>query len=110
MISDDRPEYDGDRLVPHPDPDRVATPVREVLPENGTLPSTEYLDQIAGEAGGTLSRVWELPHDQTIQWLRDALAEGLDEASRGTAADRSGHQQSDADRDADHDEQRADQS
>lgn len=80
VIADDRPEYDGDHLVPHPDPERVAEPVREVLSDDGALPSAEYLDQIAGEAGGTLSRVWELPHDQTVQWLRDALADGLGES------------------------------
>ena len=109
VIPDDRPAYDGDRLVPHPDPDRVAAPVREVLPHDGTLPSTEYLDQIAGEAGGTLARVWELPHDQTIRWLRDALAEGLGDRSGGGGVDHSGHEQADADRDADHHQQRADQ-
>lgn len=79
VIPDDRPEFDGDHLVPHPDPERVAAPVREVLPEDGTLPSAAYLDQIAGEAGGTLARVWELPHDATVLWLRDALAAGLGE-------------------------------
>lgn len=81
VISDDRPEFDGDHLVPHPDPARVAGPVLEVLPDDSPLPSAEYLDQIAGEAGGTLARVWELPHDQTVQWLRDALAEGLGEST-----------------------------
>lgn len=78
-IPDDRPEPDGDGLTPHPDPAQVAWPVREVLPDDGVLPSTAYLDQIAEEAGSTLSRVWGLPRDQTVRWVRQALATGLDE-------------------------------
>lgn len=101
-IPDDRPEPDGDGLTPHPDPSRVAWPVREVLPEDGALPSEAYLDQIAEEAGSTLARVWELPHDLTVQWIRQALVTGLSEGDAG-----SGDQQPDADRDTDHDEQRS---
>lgn len=78
-IPDDRPEPDGDGLTPHPDPAKVAWPVREVLPDDGTLPSAVYLDKIATEAGDTLARVWALPRDQTVQWVRDALAVGLGE-------------------------------
>ncbi len=95
-ISDDRPEPDGDGLTPHPDPARVAWPVREVLHDDGALPSDDYLDQIAEEAGSTLARVWELPHEQTVQWLRQALATGLAEHDAG-----SGDQQPHADRDTD---------
>lgn len=79
VIPDDRPEPQGDGLTPHPDPAAVAAPVREVLPEDGALPSSEYLDQIAMEAGRTLARVWELREGQTVRWVREALAEGLGE-------------------------------
>ncbi len=79
-ISDDRPEYDGDSLRPHPDPAAVAAPVREVLPEDDTMPSEDYLDQIAGEAGVTLARVWELPEDEVVAWIRDAMAVELEGA------------------------------
>jgi len=78
-IADDRPEQQGDGLTPHPEPDRVAAPVREVLPEDGRLPSSDYLDQIAAECGETLGRVWELPEDDTIHWVRDGIARGLGE-------------------------------
>ena len=77
-IPDDRPDWDGDHLRPHPDPAAVAAPVREVLPEDGSLPSDDYLDLIAGEAGGTLARVWELPEDEVIAWVRQALADDLE--------------------------------
>lgn len=77
-IPDDRPERDGEGLRPHPDPGTVAAPVREVLPEDGGLPSDDYLDHIAGEAGETLARVWELPEDEVVAWIRDALAADLE--------------------------------
>lgn len=77
-IDGDRPERDGDRLRPHPDPATVAAPVREVLPEDGSLPSGDYLDRIAAEAGETLARVWELPEDATVTWIREALARDLE--------------------------------
>lgn len=77
-IPDDRPGRDGDGLRPHPDPAAVAAPVREVLPQDGTLPSDDYLDQIAAEAGVTLGRVWELPEDEVVAWIRDALARDLE--------------------------------
>ena len=77
-IPDDRPERDGDALRPHPEPARVAGPVREVLPEDGEMPSEDYLDQIAGEAGETLARVWELPQEEVQAWIRDALAQDLE--------------------------------
>lgn len=77
-IPDDRPDADGDgRLRPHPDPEAVAAPVLEVLPPDAPLPSPEYLDLIASEAGHTLSGVWETPQDATTQWIRDALRTGL---------------------------------
>ena len=76
-IPDDRPDRDGDGLRPHPDPAAVAAPVRVVLPQDGTLPSDDYLDQIAGEAGATLARVWELPEDEVVAWIRNALAADL---------------------------------
>lgn len=79
-IGDDRPERDGDGLSPHPDPSEVAAPVREVLPEDGTLPSDDYLDLIAADAGETLARVWELPEDEVVAWIRDALARDLESA------------------------------
>ena len=84
-IPDDRPERDGDGLRPHPDPAAVAAPVREVLPEDGTLPSEHYLDQIAGEAGVTLARVWELPEDEVVGWIRQALAADLEQGEATTA-------------------------
>lgn len=77
-IGDHRPERDGDDLVAHPDPAVVGAPVREVLPEDGRLPSEDYLDLIAADAGETLARVWELPEDETVAWIRDALARDLE--------------------------------
>jgi len=77
-IGDDRPERDGDHLIPHAEPAAVAAPVREVLPEDGSLPSDDYLDLIAADAGETLARVWELPEDETVAWIRDALARDLE--------------------------------
>ena len=78
-IADDRPGQQGDGLAPHPEPERLAEPVREVLREDGQLPSSDYLDQIAAECGETLGRVWELPEDDTIHWVRDGIARGLGE-------------------------------
>lgn len=80
VIPEDRPEADADGLTPHPDPAVVAGPVREVLPADGPLPSDDYLDQIACEAGATLARVWDLPQDQVVRWIRDALAADLEGA------------------------------
>ena len=78
-IPDDQPATDAEgRLEPHPDPDKVAAPVLEVLPPDAPLPSQEYLGQIATEAGNTLAGVWGTPSDATIQWVRDALRTGLD--------------------------------
>jgi hypothetical protein len=106
-IPDDRPEQHGDGLAPHPEPVRLAGPILEVLPEDGTLPSTDYLDQIAAECGETLARVWELPEDEVVAWVRDGLDRGLAEAPE--RPDRSGDEQPDADGDAHHDEQGADE-
>lgn len=79
VIPDDRPQPDADdELPPHPDPAAVARPVREVLPPDGTLPSEDYLDQIAVEAGRTLARVWELPQPDVVRWIRQALAADLE--------------------------------
>ena len=79
-VGGDRPDRDGDGLTPHPDPARVAAPVREVLPADGTLPSAAYLDDIAAEAGETLAKVWELPEDEVVAWVRRPLATELEDA------------------------------
>lgn len=78
-IPEDQPSVGADgQLEPHPEPAKVAAPVLEVLPEGMPLPSTEYLDQIAVEAGDTLAGVWETPSDATIRWVREGLRVGLD--------------------------------
>lgn len=106
-IPDDRPEQQGNGLAPHPDPVRLAEPIIEVLPEDGSLPSEDYLDQIAGECGETLARVWELPEDEVVAWVRDGIDRGLAEAPERPAP--SGDEQPDADRDAHDDEQGSDE-
>lgn len=79
-IPQDRPDADADgNLQPHPDPDKVAAPVLEILPPDAPLPSTEYLDQIAVEAGDTLAGVWETSPEATIRWVRETMRTGLDE-------------------------------
>lgn len=78
-IPEDQPTADAQgRFEPHPDPDKVAAPVLEVLPRDAPLPSSDYLDLIATEAGDTLAGVWETPPEETIRWIRDALRTGLD--------------------------------
>lgn len=79
-VAGDRPDHGGDGLTPHPEPARVAAPVREVLPDDGTLPSEGYLDDIAAEAGETLAKVWELPEDAVVAWIRRPLASELGDA------------------------------
>ena len=78
VIPEDRPVPADGRLPPHPEPARVAAPVREVLGDTGELPSVDYLDQIAREAGQTLARVWELPEQDVVAWVRQALADELE--------------------------------
>lgn len=102
-IPDDRPERQGDGLAPHPAPVRLAEPILETLPEDGGRPSDGYLDQIAAECGETLARVWELPQDEVVAWVRDGIDRGLAEAPERPAS--SGDEQPDADGDAHDDEQ-----
>ena len=58
----------------------LAEPVREVLPEQAPLPTDDYLDQIAREAGDTLAGVWETDPEATVRWIRQALSSELEHA------------------------------